>query len=81
MSGKTFTHRMIITKGNGESVASEVTTNSLSGKNQKKYIESHFRLLNMALGLPPTTTLNYSTDDPREAANINNYINKITNDQ
>ena len=28
MSGKTFTHRMVITKKNGESVASEVTTDS-----------------------------------------------------
>ena len=53
----------------------------LSGKYQKKYIESHFRLLNMALGLPPTTTLNYSTNDPKEAAEINKYINMITNGQ
>lgn len=74
-----FSHRMIITNENGGSVGSEITTNSLSNRTQKEYIEQHFALLNIALGLPPKPTFSYNTSDPVEADKINTIVQKIMN--
>ena len=78
MSGL-FSHRMIVTNENGGSVGSEIVTNSLSNRTQQRYIEEHFALLNIALGLPPRSTFSYNTSDPVEADKINTIIKKIMN--
>ena len=80
MNNKSFSHRMIITNENGKTVASEITTNSLSSRSQRLYIEKHFKLLNTALGLPSDTKLSYNTSDPERATEINEIIKKIMNE-
>lgn len=79
MSGKSFSHRTVISRSNGDSYASEIMCGSLSSKNQKKFVEEHFKLINEYLGLPAKSTISYETDDTIEAQKINNAINMIMN--
>ena len=79
MSGKSFSHRTVISRSNGDSYASEIMCSSLSSKNQKKFVEEHFKLINEYLGLPAKSTISYETDDTIEAQKINNAINMIMN--
>jgi hypothetical protein len=77
MNGTPFTHRVIITNSDGSSVGSEMSAHCIDTKKQEEFINEHMRILNVALGNPPSNTVKVDTKNPELSNSVRSYVQNV----